>query len=262
MNSHLTVIYSLNRKSQAISLSSDCMIRIYSGLLAILSCLPQAVSASSDEQMSEINHNPMQVIHQDNFEANLSNWVIEQQPGGRVFLESGKLIIEDKGGCSVWFKEKLKAPVHISYKAKSSSAARVSDINCFWMASEPGHIEDHFYTETQRDGSFGSYDILQTYYVGMGGNYNATTRFRRYEGGGKRPLLPEHDLSEEKFMIIPDHEYQIDLITGNESTKYYRDGELIFEFEDETPLREGWFAFRTVLSRLEISDFKVSIPVK
>jgi len=199
----------------------------------------------------------MDLIFKDSFDHNLDNWVVEQQPGGRVFLENGSLIIEDKGGCSVWYKEKIEAPIRIRYKIKASSMARVSDINCFWMASEPGHESDHFYNGHRRDGSFASYDILQTYYVGMGGNYNATTRFRRYEGGGKRPLLPEHDLSDAMYMITPDHEYTIELIAADGRVQYYRDGEQLFDYQDQAFLASGWFAFRTVLSRIEISEIEM-----
>jgi hypothetical protein len=224
----------------------------------ILVMLFSAISFTAIEAMC--TNSEEEIIFCDNFEGNLDNWVIEQQPGGRVYLDSGKLIIEDQGGCSVWLKQKLKAPVRISYKVKASSVARVSDINCFWMASEPGHEEDHFYADRKRDGSFASYDILKTYYVGMGGNYNSTTRFRRYEGGGKRPLLPEHDLSDPRFMIVPDHEYQIQLVAEDGIAKYYVDGELIFEYPDDEPLTEGWFAFRTVLSHLEIRDLRITTP--
>ena len=202
----------------------------------------------------------MHVYFQDTFDSDLRHWVVEQQPGGRVFIEDGKLIIEDQGGCSVWFRERLEAPVHIRFRIRASSQARVSDINCFWMASEPGHEDDHFYEGHQRDGSFARYDLLQTYYVGMGGNYNSTTRFRRYTGGGPRPLLPEHDLSDPAFMIIPDHLYTIELIAADGKATYIRDGEVLFEYEDPNFLRVGWFAFRTVLSRLEIEDFVVLRP--
>ena len=42
---------------------------------------------------------------------------------------------------------------------------------------------------------FAAYNDLKTYYVGLGGNRNTTTRFRRYIGDPEtRPLLPEHDL--------------------------------------------------------------------
>jgi hypothetical protein len=44
------------------------------------------------------------------------------------------------------------------------------------------------------------------------------------------------------------------------TVRYYRDEVLIFEFKDPVPLKEGWFGFRTVHSRLRIRDFKVSRP--
>ena len=41
-----------------------------------------------------------------------------------------------------------------------------------------------------RSGAFADYNDLLTYYVGLGGNRNTTTRFRRYIGDPVlRPLL-------------------------------------------------------------------------
>ena len=157
----------------------------------------------------------------------------------------------------MWFREPIEAPVVISYTVRASSLARVSDINCFWMASEPDGPEDFFAPEHGRTGAFATYDTMHTYYVGFGGNYNSTTRFRRYTGDGKRPLLPEHDLGGEADMITPDHTYRIHLVAAGGRAQYYRDGELVFDYEDEEPLIRGYFAFRTVLSRLEIDDFRV-----
>ena len=45
------------------------------------------------------------------------------------------MIIENKSGVTVWFRERLTAPVTIRYTAKVLSSGRVSDLNCFWMAS-------------------------------------------------------------------------------------------------------------------------------
>lgn len=199
-------------------------------------------------------------LFKDTFDQDLQHWIVEQQAGGKVFLEDGKMVIEDQGGCSVWLRQQLHAPVHIRYQVRASSQARVSDINCFWMASEPGHGAEHFYEGHKRDGSFASYDVLQTYYVGMGGNHNETTRFRRYTGGGPRPLLPEYDLSDPRFMITPDHLYTIELIAANGKATYIRDGEVLFDYEDPSFLESGWFAFRTVLSRLEIEEFEILTP--
>lgn len=171
-------------------------------------------------------------------------------------LIDGKLVIEDEGGCTVWFAHRLEAPVVITYDVRASSEARVSDINCFWMAGDP-HLPSFFDASHERTGAFATYDSMETYYVGYGGNHNSTTRFRRYTGDGKRPLLPEHDLSAHEFMIEPDHVYSIRLVAAGKRAQYYRDGELLFDYVDEAPLTEGWFGFRTVLSRLEIDNFRV-----
>ncbi|MFW6353451.1 MAG: DUF6250 domain-containing protein [Verrucomicrobiota bacterium] len=200
---------------------------------------------------------PKTMIHSDDFSNDLSAWEVEQQPGGTVSIVDGQLVIADEGGGTVWFREKLAAPVVITYEVKASSEARVSDINCFWMASDPDHPEDLFAEGHGRTGAFATYDQLETYYVGFGGNYNTTTRFRRYTGDGKRPLIPEHDLSAEEDMITPDHVYQIRLVAAGGRAQYYRDGELVFDYADEEPLTEGWFGFRTVLSRLVIDHFAV-----
>ena len=128
------------------------------------------------------------------------------------------------------------------------------------MATDPDHPDDLFDPSHGRDGSFASYDGLKTYYVGYGGNYNSTTRFRRYTGTGKRPLLPEHDLSAPEYMIEPDHTYQIRLVAADGRAQYYRDGELIFDYEDDSFLDEGWFAFRTVLSRIEVENIQIKRP--
>jgi len=202
----------------------------------------------------------MEPVYFDAFDGDLSQWVVEQQPEGTVRIEEGRLVISDQGGCSVWFRTRLTAPVVITYTVKASSLARVSDINCFWMATEPDSPEDHFAQGHGRTGAFATYDSMETYYVGYGGNYNSTTRFRRYTGDGKRPLLPEHDLSAPAFMIVPDHVYQVRLVAANGRAQFYRDGELLFDYTDPDPLEAGWFAFRTVLSRLEIDDFKVWQP--
>lgn len=187
-------------------------------------------------------------------------WVVEQQPGGTVAIEDGRMIIADAGGCTVWWREKLTAPVVISFKATVSSQSRVSDLNCFWMASDPSRPGDLLAPGHRRDGRFATYDTLKTYYVGYGGNTNSTTRFRRYDGSGARPLLPEHDRTAERFLLIPDHTYSITLIADEKGARYLRDGEVIFYYADPDPLTEGWFGFRTVHSRIEISEFSVHRP--
>lgn len=190
----------------------------------------------------------------------LSRWVVEQQPGGTVAVQDGALVITDKAGCTVWWKDKLRAPVKISYRAKVAGGERVSDLNCFWMATDPkvGAQGDFFAKENGRDGVFAHYDGLKTYYVGCGGNGNTTTRFRRYDGHGARPLLPEHDRKEKDALLEGGREYRIEItVTKDGRTTWARDGVVWFDYVDPEPLREGWFGLRTVWSRIEVREFCV-----
>ncbi len=196
--------------------------------------------------------------------ADLAPWAVEQMPGGSVRVRDGRLEIEDQAGCTVWWREKLTAPVAISYKvtvvARGGPLDRVSDVNCFWMASDPRSTAAPFAPGQARSGKFSDYDSLLTYYVGYGGNNNSTTRFRRYDGTAARPLRPEHDLSAARFLLKPNHTYQIRLVARNGRAEFWRDGELIFSFDDTAPLTSGWFALRTVKSHLVIEDLRIESP--
>lgn len=192
----------------------------------------------------------------------LSNWVVEQMPGGKVYEKGDALVIEDEGGCSVWYKEKLTAPVEISYEVTVVSAGgphdRVSDVNCFWMASDPATPDGvPFAPGRGRSGKFVEYDSLRTYYVGMGGNTNTTTRFRRYDGQGAKPLLPEYDLRDPAHLLQPNQTYKIRVVARDGIAEFWCNGEKYFSFRDPQPLTTGWFAFRTVKSHLEIRKFEV-----
>jgi hypothetical protein len=191
----------------------------------------------------------------------LSSWAIEQMPGGTVEVRGAALEIRDKAGCTLWWREKLTAPVVISYTVTAISGGepeyRVSDVNCFWMANERTSANAPFAKEHARTGRFGEYDSLLTYYVGYGGNNNTTTRFRRYDGTAARPLLPEHDLAAPRFLLEPNRPYRIRLHARDGKAEFWRDDELIFSFKDPAPLTSGWFAIRTVRSHLLIEDLRI-----
>jgi hypothetical protein len=161
----------------------------------------------------------------------------------------------------VWLREPLRAQVRIRYTATVTGGERVSDLNCFWMATDPRVPADFFAAASGRDGKFASYDGLRTYYVGCGGNGNTTTRFRRYDGSGARPLVPEHDRKEPEALLEGGRAYRIEiLVTADGRTTWARDGRVWLSHEDPEPLREGWFGFRTVWSRIEVRDFVVERP--
>jgi hypothetical protein len=196
------------------------------------------------------------------FSPDLKDWLVEQMPGGRVYVEDGALVIEDVGGCTVWYRHALTAPVEITYDAEvvmsDGPFDRLSDLNCFWMASSPTEPDGLLASTANRTGRFVDYDTLATYYVGYGGNYNSTTRFRRYEGTGARPLLAEHDLGDPANLLKPNHVYHIKLIAQDGRAEFWRDGELVLAYDDPEPLTEGYFGFRTVKSHLVIRNFKVN----
>ncbi len=201
------------------------------------------------------------VVAADDFHKGDAQWVSELEAGGSVEVREGKLEIDVPAGCTVWFKPKLTGPLSIEYDVTAISAGgsndRVSDLNCFWMAtdarSEAGGVLD-----VSRSGKFSDYDQLRCYYVGLGGNNNTTTRFRRYIGArGDRPLLPEHDLSDPQFLLKPNVTQHIKLVANGNLIQYWRDGNKIFEFNDAQPYTSGWFAFRTTKNHMTIQNFRV-----
>ena len=218
------------------------------------------VSAPSIGLTKENPQHKQKLLHQEDFETDLSQWLIEQAPGGSATVKNGKLHINDAKGCTIWFKKKLSGPIKIEYEATLIKADgkhdRVSDLNCFWMATDPKNPENIF-ANTTRGGSFKNYHSLRLYYVGYGANNNTTTRFRRYPGDGSRPCLPEHDLTEKKFLHKANQTIKISIITNGNKIQYLRNGEIIFDFEDPNPFKEGWFGFRTVRNHMQIDNFKI-----
>lgn len=206
-------------------------------------------------------HSASEVIYQDDFEGDLSNWFIEQMPGGSVRIADGRLEIDDAKGCTVWLRKKLEGPIRIEYDAviikKGGPRDRGSDLNCFWMAQDPEHIDDLFASSHRRGGEFTNYDYLRLYYVGYGANYNSTTRFRRYDGTGAKPLLPEHDLRDDEYMLKYNVPINVQLIADGERIMYLRHGEVIYDVHDPEPYTDGWFGFRTVHNHMTIDNFKV-----
>lgn len=187
------------------------------------------------------------------------HWAVEQVAGGKVLFQENRIVIEDRGGCTLWWRERLVAPVEIAFTVTPQSNAdpelRVSDLNCFWMAQQVNSFAPPFAAMNARSGRFSEYDSLRTYYVGLGGNNNTTVRFRRYDGSGDRPLRPEHDLSDRRYRLQADRPHRIRIVVKGGLVEYWRDGERLFQFHDPQPLTWGWFGFRTVRSRLSIEDF-------
>ena len=201
------------------------------------------------------------LLYKDDFtDRKLPHWVTESEGGGTVEAVKGHLDIDVPKGCTVWYRHELTGPLMIEYEATAIQRGgpndRVSDLNCFWMAQDPSRPGKLL--EVSRSGRFPDYDALLTYYVGLGGNGNTTTRFRRYIGKpGVRPLLPEHDLKAPEFLLKPNVTQTIRLVACGSLIQFYRDSRLLFEHKDPAPYVRGWFGLRTVTSHLKIARFRV-----
>ncbi|NDV82167.1 DUF1080 domain-containing protein [Bacteroides sp. 51] len=193
-------------------------------------------------------------------------WKIESEsPDYKVtFLNDTVEVLAPKG-LTLWRKEKMNGDVTIEYDAcimdEGKPGDRLSDLNCFWMASDPLYPDNLWERFEWRQGIFDHCYSLQMYYVGYGGNYNSTTRFRRYDGNyeivkeeKKRPdILKEY--TDEEHLLKPNKWYHIKItVCGNQIT-YSINGEQLVDFYDPSPYRSGWFGFRTTVARARIANF-------
>jgi rhamnogalacturonan endolyase len=184
-----------------------------------------------------------------------SNWIVENAPvkGSSISIQKGKLVLDTENGVTVWYKHKIKGNFEIEYirtiVMDSGRNDRLSDLNQFWMATDP---QQKMFT---RKGGFKEYDSLQMYYVGMGGNYNTTTRMRRYNGKGALKITGE--FTDSTHLLKPNTPYRIKLSFTNGTSKFFVNDILFFEFTDSNPFTEGWFAIRSTKSRQVIDDVKI-----
>ncbi|WP_336963060.1 DUF6250 domain-containing protein [Sphingobium aquiterrae] len=195
----------------------------------------------------------------DDFRNGLAQWDVEAEAPARVAAKDGVLDIDTPEGVTLWFRRRLTGPVRIDYDvmavAEGGANDAVSDVNAFWMAHEAGGGA----ALRKRSGAFADYDDLRTYYVGIGGNRNSTTRFRRYVGRrGNRPLLPEHDRGDPPSLLQPNRWTHVRLIADGRRIAVERDGQGLFALDDRAPYRAGYFGLRTTKSHLRIRDFQVA----
>lgn len=198
-------------------------------------------------------------LHRDDFR-DANQWVVEaESPAARVSARDGVLDIDTPAGLTLWFKPRLEGPVEIEFDATAVSEGgandQVSDLNVFWMASERDGSAPF---SPFRQGRFAAYNDLKTYYVGLGGNRNTTSRFRRYIGDAQlRPLLPEHDLSTPEVLLVPNQKQTITLVADRNTIEYKRDGKTLFRLDDAAPYVHGWFALRTTQSHLRVERLRI-----
>ena len=233
------------------------------GAVAMLALFACGASGATDREAPlaspDARYQLAGTLQQDDFQDGLVDWTLESERPAQVTANGGVLDIDTPGGLTLWFRPELHGPLLIEYEAAAVSAGgpndRVSDLNCFWMATDPGTTASPM---GHRSGAFSDYNTLRTYYVGLGGNGNTTTRFRRYVGSAtERPLLPENDRSSPQDLLQPNQFQRIRIVADGGLIQYYRDDRKLFEFKDPQPYTRGWFAFRTTQSHLRIRHFRV-----
>ncbi len=199
-------------------------------------------------------------------------WLEEAEKPARIqyLAKDTALDIVAPKGLTLWFKDPFQGNVTFRYQMRAVSGPdsldRCSDLNCFWMASDPLHPNSIFARKDFRGGVFGKSYSLVLYYMGFGGNNNTTTRFRKYDGdydafiqGRQRPsILKEYTDSE--HLIKPNHWYSVVIIVHDGLVEYWVDDELLVHYQDAIPLTKGWFGFRTTQNHLQIRHFTVERP--
>ncbi len=203
-------------------------------------------------------------------------WRIEaESPDTRVLLRGDTLDITSPKGLSLWWNECITAPCTIEYQACVVMAGgpcdRLSDLNCFWMASiplaadaAPEKVASPLPFRSARGGRFVESYRMQCYYLGYGGNYNSTTRFRRYDGDTlaiadptRRPTILK-EYTDSAHLLTANHWYAVRIdVEADGVTRYFLDGELLVEYRDPSPLLRGWFAFRTTWSHTRLTAFHI-----
>lgn len=193
-------------------------------------------------------------------------WKVESEsPDFKVTFRGDTAEIVSPKGLTLWRKEKMSGKVTIEYDAcvvNETKEDRLSDLNCFWMASDPKYPDNLWKREKWRNGIFLNCYSLQLYYLGYGGNHNSTTRFRRYDGNetgitdpqARPAILKEY--TDTEHLLKANHWYHIKITNENNRVSYYIDGKRLVDFRDAEPLTEGWFGFRSTLSRTRITNFR------
>ena len=189
-------------------------------------------------------------------------WTVEaEDPTSTVTWKNGVATIVAPKGLTLWCTEKMEGNVVVEYEARvladkrfkdEQGRVRVSDMNCFWMADHCGGY----------GGRFVDNYALQTYYVGFGGNWNTTTRFRRYTGDRRgidsadyRPrVLKEY--TDREHLLEGNRWYRIRLEQKDGHARYYVDGELLVDYVDPKPLKAGYFGFRTTMAVAQLRNFR------
>src|SRR5450759_4832514 len=216
------------------------------------------------DERSSIIKGKKRIIFSDDFATTLNKdqWIVEEEPsaGSSVYTMNKQLILDTRKGVTVWLNKYLEGNIAIEFDREvmvdRGKNDRLSDMNMFWMANDPRNKKPF-----GRNGVFEKYDSLRLYYAGIGGNTNTTSRFRKYEGDGRKPLIKEY--KDALHLLTKNKQYHIRIIVKNKITSLWLNDECYFDYTDQEPLTAGYFGFRSTWSRQVVKNFRVfQLPAK
>lgn len=186
------------------------------------------------------------------------DWVaeIDNLPGhtSTVYTDNNALVLNTWGGVTVWLNKKLSGNIQIEYdrvvRMGKGCNDRMGDLNQFWMATDPKNA--NLFT---RRGKFQEYDDLHLYYVGIGGHFNTTTRFRKYLTPASKPVIKEY--TDSNHLLEAEKVYHIKITVKKGTSSFWVNGECWFNYADSNPLTSGYFGFRSLQSRQEIKNLRI-----
>ncbi|MEO5599940.1 MAG: DUF6250 domain-containing protein [Cyclobacteriaceae bacterium] len=233
---------------------------VLSVTLLLASCVHQNDVAPDSDSPYVVD----KVIYQDTFDrVDTSQWLVESEEEFLLSdnISNGSLDVNVSKGITIWHKVKFSGNLMFEFDVTVIKAGgkndRVSDLNCFWMATDPQFPDNFFAQSSWRKGIFWNYYPLNLYYVGYGGHDNTKTRFRKYNGLSNPlpPVLQEH--SDTSHLIIPNKKNTVAIISFDSTVAYYFNKKKIFEIKEKRPYREGYFGFRTLNNHMRIENFIV-----
>lgn len=203
--------------------------------------------------------------HENSF---IKQWKVEDESRALQVVEhSDTLELIVPAGLTLWYQQRLTGDYeinyHISMVMKGGKHDRLSDLNCFWAANDPKHPHDLFARSEWRNGIFKNYNTLNLFYVGYGGNYNSTTRFRRYRGeyygvadDKVKPLLNEY--TDASHLLTPNQWYHIRIRVEKGVTTYSVNDEELFRYSITGEEGDGHFGLRLLQNHVMFTGFKVT----
>ncbi len=231
------------------------MKRVFLTLTTALICVVYAASAQKHTLLS-------------GGEGMHSKWIVEDQTQEvKITLDGESMDVVAERGLTLWYDKKFKGDYQISYSVKfvmeGGAHDRLSDLNCFWGASDPESPKNFFKRSEWRGGDFGKYSAMSLFYVGYGGNKNSSTRFRRYfpeflETGDRdkfRPIIQEY--REAKDLLKPNQWLNVVITVKDGRTTYSMDGKELFNHPLESGQDEGYFGIRLLKNHTIIKNFRV-----